>query len=118
MKIVRKPAYCGEGISRGSSMIVVTPWSLCLTVTSQWSVIIGEKVQRMSYAALDAGRVAKAAELALQTLAAEKETSDVHQRKTILIERIHALAKAAAETAGQGTVTLTSEEFWLISKNW
>ncbi|MBA5727674.1 hypothetical protein [Bombella mellum] len=72
----------------------------------------------MSYAALDAGRVAKAAELALQTLAAEKETSDVHQRKTILIERIHALAKAAAETAGQGTVTLTSEEFWLISKSW
>lgn len=72
----------------------------------------------MSYAALDAGRVARAAELALQTLAAEKEASEVNQRKTIMIERLHALAKAAAETVGQGTVTLTSEEFWLISRNW
>ncbi|MCX5615274.1 hypothetical protein [Bombella saccharophila] len=72
----------------------------------------------MSYAALDAGRVAKAAALALQTLAAEAEASEVTQRKTILIERIHALAKAASETVNQGTVTLTSEEFWLISRNW
>ncbi|MCX5618514.1 hypothetical protein NQF86_07520 [Bombella sp. TMW 2.2543] len=72
----------------------------------------------MSYAALDAGRVARAAELALQTLSAEKEASEVNQRKTIMIERMHALARAAAETAGQGTVTLTSEEFWLISRNW
>lgn len=72
----------------------------------------------MSYAALDAGRVARAAELALQTLAGERDTSEAHQRKTILIERIHALARAAADTAGQGTVTLTSEEFWLISRNW
>lgn len=71
----------------------------------------------MSYAALDAGRVAKAAEQALQTLKAE-EPSEVTQRKTLLIERIHALAKAAAETGHQGTITLTSEEFWLISKNW
>ena len=37
-----------------------------------------------------------------------------------MIERIEALATAAAETTqpGGGLVTLTSEEFWLISKNW
>lgn len=44
------------------------------------------------------------------------ETSEAHTRKVIMIERIEALAKAASES-GQG-VTLTSEEFWLISRNW
>lgn len=72
----------------------------------------------MSYAAVDASRVAKACESALQTLSTVKETSEAHQRKTIMIERIHALAKAAAETEGCNAITVTSEEFWLISKNW
>jgi len=72
----------------------------------------------MSYAAIDAARVATASESALQTLSTVKETSEAHQRKTIMIERIHALAKAAAETKDCNAITLTSEEFWLISKNW
>ncbi|MFT8327635.1 hypothetical protein [Gluconobacter oxydans] len=72
----------------------------------------------MSYAAIDAARVAKASESALQTLSTVKETSEAHQRKTIMIERIHALAKAASETKDCNAITLTSEEFWLISKNW
>lgn len=72
----------------------------------------------MSYAAIDAGRVAKAARSALQTLSVEKDQSEAHQRKTLMIERIGALARAAAETSECGVITLTSEEFWLISKNW
>jgi len=74
----------------------------------------------MSYAPLDAARVAKAAQSALQALGQVKEASEAHQRKTIMVERIHALAVAAAETTlpGGQLVTLTSEEFWLISKNW
>lgn len=74
----------------------------------------------MSYAALDAARVAKAAKSALTVLSQAKEQSETHSRKTIMVERIEALAQAAAETPlpGGGLVTLTSEEFWLISKNW
>ncbi|GBQ85561.1 hypothetical protein [Asaia krungthepensis] len=74
----------------------------------------------MSYAALDALRVAKASKSALTALGQVKEQSETHQRKTIMVERIEALASAAAETTlpGGGLVTLTSEEFWLISKNW
>jgi len=33
-----------------------------------------------------------------------------------MIERIHALAAAAADS--DQPVTLTSEEFWLLSRNW
>lgn len=74
----------------------------------------------MSYAALDAARVAKASKSALTALAQVQEQSETHVRKTIMVERIEALASAAAETTlpGGGVVTLTSEEFWLISKNW
>ena len=72
----------------------------------------------MSYAAIDAARVSRASKSALQTLSTVKETSEAHQRKTIMIERIQALAAAAAETEGCGVMTRTSEEFWLISKNW
>lgn len=74
----------------------------------------------MSYAALDAARVAKAARDSLATLSGSKEQSEAHIRKTIMIERIEALATAASETTlpGGGVVTLTSEEFWLLSKNW
>ncbi|WP_367160447.1 hypothetical protein ABUE34_03070 [Kozakia baliensis] len=74
----------------------------------------------MSYAALDAVRVAKAAKSSLTALEQAKEKSETHQRKTIMVERIEALASAAAETTqpGGGVVTLTSEEFWLISRNW
>ncbi|WP_336946830.1 hypothetical protein ABHV46_12275 [Asaia sp. BMEF1] len=74
----------------------------------------------MSYAALDAARVAKAAKSALVALGQVKEQSETHVRKTVMVERIEALAAAAAETSlpGGGLVTLTSEEFWLISKNW
>lgn len=70
----------------------------------------------MSYALLDAARVAKAAEVSLGVLKSVTEKSEAHTRKVIMIERIEALAKAASES-GQG-VTLTSEEFWLISRNW
>lgn len=72
----------------------------------------------MAYAAIDAKRVAKAAESALKTLAGEKEGGETHQRKTLMIERIGALATAAAETPDCNAITLTSEEFWLLSKNW
>ncbi|GBQ14259.1 hypothetical protein [Swaminathania salitolerans] len=74
----------------------------------------------MSYAALDAVRVAKASKSALAALGQVREESEAHIRKTLMIERIEALASAAAETSlpGGGLVTLTSEEFWLISKNW
>ncbi|MDF7674097.1 hypothetical protein PT277_07275 [Acetobacteraceae bacterium ESL0709] len=72
----------------------------------------------MSYAALDAKRIEKAAKAALHTLESASETTEAHQRKVLMIERIHALAHAAAETEGQGVITLTSEEFWLLSKNW
>ncbi|GBQ07560.1 hypothetical protein [Saccharibacter floricola] len=72
----------------------------------------------MSYAAIDAERVAKAAENALKTLQMTSSDSEVHQRKTAMIERIHALALAASQTQKTGVITLTSEEFWLISKNW
>ena len=72
----------------------------------------------MSYALLDAERVATAAKTSLGVLAATKETSEAHQRKVIMIERIEALARAAAESDAGKAVTLTSEEFWLISKNW
>ena len=72
----------------------------------------------MSYALLDAGRVATAAKTSLGVLEAAKETSEAHQRKVIMIERIEALARAAAESDAGQAVTLTSEEFWLISKNW
>lgn len=72
----------------------------------------------MSYAAIDAARVAKAAKSALQTLATVKEQSEAHHRKTLMIERIEALATAAAETKDCNAITLTSEEFWMISKNW
>lgn len=76
----------------------------------------GEKP--VSYAALDAKRIEKAAESALHTLRGAPETTEAYQRKFLMIERIHALAHAAAETEGQGVITLTSEEFWLLSKNW
>ncbi|MXV45283.1 hypothetical protein GS501_09590 [Saccharibacter sp. 17.LH.SD] len=72
----------------------------------------------MSYAAIDAGRVAKAAGAALKTLEMTPSDSEAHQRKTIMVERIRALALAAADTQGGGVITLTSEEFWLISNNW
>ncbi|AQS88765.1 hypothetical protein AA101099_2285 [Neoasaia chiangmaiensis NBRC 101099] len=75
----------------------------------------------MSYAALDAARVAKAAKSALTALEQTAEKTEAHQRKTVMVERIHALAGAAADTnqqPGGGLVTLTSEEFWLISRNW
>lgn len=72
----------------------------------------------MSYAALDARRIEKAAKAALQTLKGASEATEAYQRKVLMIERIHALAHAAAETEGQGVITLTSEEFWLLSKNW
>lgn len=72
----------------------------------------------MSYAAIDAERVAKAAENSLKTLQMAPDDSEVYRRKTAMIERIQALAAAASETQGQGLITLTSEEFWLISKNW
>ncbi|GBQ30308.1 hypothetical protein HLH34_14915 [Gluconacetobacter azotocaptans] len=73
----------------------------------------------MSYAALDAARVAKACKVALSVLEANPETSEAHVRKTLMVQRIAALAEAAAESpAGGGVITLTSEEFWLVSKNW
>ncbi|BBC79910.1 hypothetical protein HK27_00885 [Acetobacter orientalis] len=72
----------------------------------------------MSYALLDAARVASAAKTSLGVLHAAQETSEAHQRKVIMIERIEALARAAAESDAGKAVTLTSEEFWLISKNW
>ncbi|GBQ95276.1 hypothetical protein AA23498_2264 [Acetobacter nitrogenifigens DSM 23921 = NBRC 105050] len=73
----------------------------------------------MSYALLDAVRVAKAAKVSLDVLKTSTEASEAHQRKIIMVERIAALASAAADSTacGQG-VTLTSEEFWLISLNW
>lgn len=70
----------------------------------------------MSYALLDAARVAKAAGVSLGVLKQVDEASEAHVRKVIMIERIEALASAAADSS-QG-VTLTSEEFWLISRNW
>jgi hypothetical protein len=76
------------------------------------------KEKSMSYALLDAVRVAKAANTSLSVLKATKETSEAHQRKLIMIERIAALASAAAESPNSNGVTLTSEEFWLISINW
>ncbi|MDG6094229.1 hypothetical protein LOC54_03720 [Acetobacter sp. AN02] len=72
----------------------------------------------MSYALLDAGRVARAARTSLNVLKAAGETSEAHQRKVIMVERIAALAEAAAESPQSGGITLTSEEFWLISLNW
>lgn len=74
----------------------------------------------MSYAALDAKRVSQAAKSAMQALEQVQEKSEAHMRKTLMVERIQALAGAAAETTlpGGGLVTLTSEEFWLISRNW
>ncbi|ATJ89570.1 hypothetical protein ACLEIY_13605 [Acetobacter tropicalis] len=72
----------------------------------------------MSYALLDAARVAKAAKTSLGVLQASNESSEAHQRKIIMIERIEALARAAAESDAGKAVTLTSEEFWLISRNW
>ncbi|ACI50927.1 conserved hypothetical protein [Gluconacetobacter diazotrophicus PA1 5] len=73
----------------------------------------------MSYAALDAARVARACKVALSVLEANPETSEAHMRKTLMVQRIAALSEAAAESpAGGGVVTLTSEEFWLVSKNW
>ena len=70
----------------------------------------------MSYALLDAARVAKASGVSLGVLKTSGETSETHVRKVIMIERIEALASAAAESGER--ITLTSEEFWLISKNW
>lgn len=74
----------------------------------------------MSYAALDAARVAKAAKAALAALGQVDEKTEAHARKTIMVERIHALAGAASDTTGPGgnLITLTSEEFWLLSHNW
>ncbi|CUW46164.1 hypothetical protein IFJ82_15345 [Novacetimonas hansenii] len=73
----------------------------------------------MSYAALDAARLAKACKNALITLEASDEKSEAHQRKTLMIQRMGALAMAAAECKhGTPVITLTSEEFWLISQNW
>ncbi|GBR53542.1 hypothetical protein AA106555_1337 [Neokomagataea thailandica NBRC 106555] len=72
----------------------------------------------MAYASVDAARVAKAAQSALKALSQTEEKSEAHQRKTLMIERIGALAVAASETEGSNAVTLTSEEFWMISKNW
>lgn len=72
----------------------------------------------MSYAQLDAARIAKAAKLSLQTLNAEKEKNETHQRKTLMIERIEALAKAASESKDSQLITMTAEEFWMLSQNW
>ncbi|BAK84461.1 hypothetical protein D3W54_08060 [Komagataeibacter medellinensis] len=75
----------------------------------------------MSYAALDAVRIAKACKTALHVLETveEKDRNETHQRKTLMIQRIEALARAAAESkSGEQAITLTSEEFWLISQNW
>ncbi|NHO32657.1 hypothetical protein [Acetobacter fallax] len=72
----------------------------------------------MSYALLDAARVAKAAKTSLDVLKSASESSEAHQRKMIMVERIAALASAAAESPSNDGVTLTSEEFWLISLNW
>nr|WP_298797184.1 hypothetical protein [uncultured Acetobacter sp.] len=72
----------------------------------------------MSYALLDAARVAKAAKVSLNVLSTSPESTDAYQRKVIMIERIEALAGAAAESNAGKAVTLTSEEFWLISQNW
>jgi hypothetical protein len=73
----------------------------------------------MSYAALDAARISKAAQTSLGVLNSTAETSEAHARKIIMVERIAALAAAAAESpAGGKVITLTSEEFWLISQNW
>ncbi|MBS0960295.1 hypothetical protein [Acetobacter thailandicus] len=72
----------------------------------------------MSYALLDAARVARAAKTSLGVLQSVAEKTEAHQRKVIMIERIEALAQAAAESDAGKAVTLTSEEFWLISQNW
>ncbi|NHN86729.1 hypothetical protein GOB93_19185 [Acetobacter musti] len=72
----------------------------------------------MSYALLDAARVAKAARTSLDVLKSAGESSEAHQRKMIMVERIAALAGAAAESPESNGITLTSEEFWLISLNW
>lgn len=72
----------------------------------------------MSYALLDAARVAKAAKVSLDVLKTNPETTEAHQRKVIMIERIEALAAAAADSDAGKAVTLKSEEFWLISRNW
>ncbi|QDH13598.1 hypothetical protein E3E12_04640 [Formicincola oecophyllae] len=72
----------------------------------------------MAYASLNAERVAAAAKSALTTLAAHTgEKNETHQRKTIMIERIGALANAAAQSPSK-EITMTSEEFWLLSNNW
>lgn len=74
----------------------------------------------MSYALLDATRVAKAAKMSLVALDQVDAPSEAHLRRKTLVERIQALAEAAACTQGPNgnLVTLTSEEFWLISQNW
>ena len=58
----------------------------------------------MSYAQLDAARITRACHTALQVLESveEKDRNETYQRKTLMIQAI----------------TLTSEEFWLISQNW
>lgn len=73
----------------------------------------------MSYAALDAARVARACKSALSVLEGSDETSEAHVRKTLMVQRIAALAEAASQSpAGGAVITLTSEEFWMVSKNW
>ncbi|MBV1824384.1 hypothetical protein [Komagataeibacter oboediens] len=75
----------------------------------------------MSYAQLDATRITRACHTALQVLESveEKDRNETYQRKTLMIQRIEALARAAAESKnGDQVITLTSEEFWLISQNW
>lgn len=74
----------------------------------------------MSNALLDATRVAKAAKMSLAALGQVKEPSEVQDRRKTLVERVCALAEAASCTQGPNgnLITLTSEEFWLISENW
>ncbi|QCE35206.1 hypothetical protein FAI40_07620 [Acetobacteraceae bacterium] len=75
----------------------------------------------MASGVLDAARVAKAAELTLAELRAIKEPTEAQQKKALYVERMAAIAKAAAETdkeKGVGSISLVSEEFWWISKHW
>ena len=73
----------------------------------------------MSYAALSATRIATACRRTLVGLRPDASSPEVYERKRVMIERLGALAAAAAESADGGQVTtLTSEEFSLISHEW
>jgi hypothetical protein len=60
----------------------------------------------MSYAALDAARVARACKSALTVLESSDETSEAHVRKTLMVQRIAALAEGPRIPAGGAVVTL------------